>query len=141
MVTSAAAFVLLSRAPADNGYATHLLPAFVIAGFTFAAAFVPLTAQGMSGIRDGERGLASGILQTSTHLGGAIVLTALATVATARTHAADGGSSRLHFRLVPGLPHRRPDPCGRRRQCCPDSAHSRRPVWLSLHVATHPPVL
>lgn len=89
MVTSAAAFLLLSRAPADNGYATHLFPGFVVAGFTFAAAFVPLTAQGMSGIRDDERGLASGILQTSTHLGGAVVLTVLATAA---THAADGSS-------------------------------------------------
>jgi EmrB/QacA subfamily drug resistance transporter len=94
MVTSAAAFVLLSRTPTDDGYLTHVLPAFTVAGFTFAAAFVPLTSQGMSGVRDGEKGLASGLLQTSTHLGGAIVLTTLATAATARTSAAqDAGTA------------------------------------------------
>jgi hypothetical protein len=42
MVITAAAFVLLSRTPEENGY----LPVFLVAGFTFAAAFVPLTAQG-----------------------------------------------------------------------------------------------
>ncbi|TDD22177.1 MFS transporter [Kribbella turkmenica] len=93
MVTSAAAFVLLSRTPEVDGYLTHLLPAFTIAGFSFAAAFVPLTSHGMSGVRDGERGLASGLLQTSTHLGGAIVLTALATTATSAAAFTAGSST------------------------------------------------
>jgi sugar phosphate permease len=39
-------------------------------------------------VREGERGLASGLFQTSTHLGGALVLTVLATAASARTDAA-----------------------------------------------------
>jgi EmrB/QacA subfamily drug resistance transporter len=89
MLISAAAFLLLSRAPLDNGYLTCVLPAFAIAGFSFAAAFVPLTSQGMSGVRAGETGLASGILQTSTHLGGAVVLTGLATAVTVRSRAAE----------------------------------------------------
>jgi hypothetical protein len=49
---------------------------------------VPLTSQGMAGVREGEKGLASGLFQTSTHLGGAVVLAILATAATARTEAA-----------------------------------------------------
>ncbi|WP_460661761.1 MFS transporter [Kribbella swartbergensis] len=93
MIGSAAAFLLLSRAPDDNGYFTHLLPAFAVAGFTFAAAFVPLTSQGMTGVREGEKGLASGLLQTSTHLGGAIVLTTLATTATAAPTFTTGSST------------------------------------------------
>jgi hypothetical protein len=60
-----------------------MLPAFLIGGFTFACAFVPLTSQGMSGVREGESGLASGLFQTSTHLGGALVLALLATAAAA----------------------------------------------------------
>jgi EmrB/QacA subfamily drug resistance transporter len=85
---TAAAFVFLSRLPADDGYLPVLLPGFLVAGFGFAAAYVPLTSQGMTGVREGEKGLASGLFQTSTHLGGAFVLAVLATVAAARTEAA-----------------------------------------------------
>lgn len=61
---------------------------FLVSGFTFAAAFVPLTAQAMHGVRDGEKGLASDLFQTSTHPGGALVLTVLATAAAFRSSAA-----------------------------------------------------
>jgi hypothetical protein len=50
--------------------------------------YSPLTSQGMTGVREGEKGLASGLFQTSTHLGGAFVLTVLATAAAARTRGA-----------------------------------------------------
>jgi EmrB/QacA subfamily drug resistance transporter len=89
MIVTATAFVLLSLASGQSRYATAVLPAFLIAGFTFAAAFVPLTAQGMTGVRDGEKGLASGLFQTSTHLGGAIVLTILASAVASRTGAVE----------------------------------------------------
>jgi Major Facilitator Superfamily len=92
LLMTAAAFVFLARVPDRDGYASVLLPAFLCAGFSFASAFVLLTTQGMTGVREGEKGLASGLFQTSTHLGGAFVLTVLATAAAARTNAAlDGG--------------------------------------------------
>jgi EmrB/QacA subfamily drug resistance transporter len=92
LAVTAAAFVFLARLPDRDGYLPVLLPAFLLAGFSFASAFVPLTSQGMTGVREGEKGLASGLFQTSTHLGGAFVLTVLATAAAARTNAAlDGG--------------------------------------------------
>jgi len=92
LVVTAAAFMFLARLPDRDGYLPVLLPAFLLAGFSFASAFVPLTSQGMTGVREGEKGLASGLFQTSTHLGGAFVLTVLATAAAARTNAAlDGG--------------------------------------------------
>jgi EmrB/QacA subfamily drug resistance transporter len=103
MVTTAAAFVLLARAPEQNGYPTVVLPTFLIAGFTFAAAFVPLTAQGMTGVREGEKGLASGLFQTSTHLGGAIVLTVLASAAVARTNAVEGIGQSTSAALTSGF--------------------------------------
>jgi len=94
LVATAAAFALFARVPDHDGYAAVLLPAFLLAGFTFATAFVPLTAQGMTGVREGEKGLASGLFQTSTHLGGAIVLTVLATAAAGRTGSAlDAGEA------------------------------------------------
>jgi EmrB/QacA subfamily drug resistance transporter len=88
LATTAAAFVFLARLPTEGGYVSVLLPAFVVAGFGFAGAFVALMSQGMTGVRQGEKGLASGLFHTSTHLGGAFVLAILATAATARTEAA-----------------------------------------------------
>jgi hypothetical protein len=46
-----------------------------------AELLVALTGHGLAGARESEKGLASGVLQTSTHLGGAVVLALLATVA------------------------------------------------------------
>jgi MFS family permease len=85
LAVTAAAFLFLARVPADDGYLPVVLPGFVVAGFSFATAFVPLTSQGMTRLREGEKGLASGLFQTSTHLGGALIL---ATAAAARTEAA-----------------------------------------------------
>jgi hypothetical protein len=94
LAVTGAAFLLLARVPPQDGYVGVLLPAFLIAGFSFATAFVALTAQGMTGVREGEKGLASGLFQTSTHLGGAMVLAVLATVAAGRTGGAlDAGQA------------------------------------------------
>jgi hypothetical protein len=80
-----------------------LLTAFLVSGFAFAAAFVPLTSQGLTGVSDGEKGLASGLLQTSTHLGGALVLTVLATAAAFRTTAASSSGQSTAAALTSGF--------------------------------------
>jgi len=91
---TAAAFLWLAQLPLRDGYVPVLLPAFLVIGFALANAFVALTTQGMTGVRDGEKGLASGLYQTSMHLGGALVLAVLATVAAARTASAlDSGEA------------------------------------------------
>jgi EmrB/QacA subfamily drug resistance transporter len=103
LTATAAAFLLLSRVPADGGYLPVLLPGFLVAGFGFAAAYVPLTSQGMTGVREGEKGLASGLFHTSTHLGGAFVLAILATAAAARTEAARGAGAVTESALTEGF--------------------------------------
>jgi EmrB/QacA subfamily drug resistance transporter len=103
LATTAATFLFLTRLPASDGYVPALLPAFVVAGFSFATAFVSLTSQGMTGVRDGERGAASGLFQTSTHLGGAFVLAILATAAAARTDAARDAGELAGAALTAGF--------------------------------------
>lgn len=84
MLVTGATFLLLSWRAGQPGI---FVGVFLVSGFTFAAAFVPLTSQAMTGVGDGEKGLASGLLQTSTHLGGALVLSVLATAAAFRSAA------------------------------------------------------
>jgi EmrB/QacA subfamily drug resistance transporter len=103
LATTAATFVFLTRLPQSGGYLPMLLPAFLVAGFSFATAFVTLTSQGMTGVRDGERGTASGLFHTSTHLGGAFVLAVLATAAAARTEAARDAGELAGAALTAGF--------------------------------------
>jgi len=100
---TAAAFVWLAQLPLENGYVPVLLPAFVVVGFALANAYVALTTQGLTGVRDGEKGLASGLFQTSMHLGGALVLAVMATAAAARTASALGQGEATPAALTSGF--------------------------------------
>jgi hypothetical protein len=102
-VASAAAFAWLTQLPLEDGYVPVLLPAFVVIGFALANAYVALTTQGLTGVRDGEKGLASGLFQTSMHLGGALVLAVMATAAAARTAAALGDGDATPAALTSGF--------------------------------------
>jgi hypothetical protein len=102
-VASAAAFVWLTQLPLHDGYVPVLLPAFIVIGFALANAYVALTTQGLTGVRDGEKGLASGLFQTSMHLGGALVLAVMATAAATRTASALGDGEATPAALTSGF--------------------------------------
>lgn len=76
-LVTAAMVLWISQAPPHDGYWSVLLPAYSIAGFSFAAAAVPLTAEATAEARSADKGTASGLFQTSTHVGGALVLAVL----------------------------------------------------------------
>jgi predicted MFS family arabinose efflux permease len=88
---TAAAVLWLARAPTDGAYATAVLPAFAVSGFTFATAAVPLTAAAVAGAGPAGKGAAAGLFQTCTHAGGAAVLAALVVCAAARSERAAAG--------------------------------------------------
>jgi MFS family permease len=110
LLITAACLLALSRAPAGGSYVTALLPAFLVSGFTFAAAAVPLTAEAVADALPAEKGVAAALFQTCTHVGGAIVLAALVIAAAARTRSAGGNGIgalvagyQLAFLLTAGL--------------------------------------
>jgi hypothetical protein len=72
------------------------LPAYLAAGAPFAITAVPLTALAVASVGAGNRALAAGVFQTSTHVGGAAVLAILVVAATA-------GGLQTGFLVAAGL--------------------------------------
>ncbi|MFI1811493.1 MFS transporter [Streptomyces sp. NPDC020422] len=77
---------LLTRLPVHASYAVDLLPAMLL-GAGFGLALPALTALGMSGAREEDAGLASGLFNTTQQIGMALGIAVLSTLAAARTEA------------------------------------------------------
>jgi EmrB/QacA subfamily drug resistance transporter len=80
---------LFARAPVDASFAVDVLPSMVILGVGIGMAMNPLLLAAMSDVKPEEAGIASGVVNTSFMMGGALGLAVLASVAAART----GGST------------------------------------------------
>ena len=93
---AAVGLALLARAPVHGHYLDSLLPSMILLGFGAGAAFNPLLMAAMGDVEPSEAGLASGIVNTSFMMGGALGLAILASVAASRTsHLLSAGSPRL----------------------------------------------
>ena len=79
------AMLLFVRTPVDGNYITDLFPAMVFFGFGAGVAFPALMMLAMSGATPADAGLASGLVNTSGQVGGAVGLALLATLSTERT--------------------------------------------------------
>ena len=77
--------LLLARAPIDGNYIVDVLPSMLLIGLGAGIAFNPMLLAAMSDVRPEQAGLASGMVNTSFMLGGALGLAVLASVAAART--------------------------------------------------------
>jgi EmrB/QacA subfamily drug resistance transporter len=87
MVFIVAGLLLLARTPVDATYALDLLPPMILIGLGAGLGFPSLMTLAMSGATASDSGLASGLVNTSVQVGGAIGLAVLATLATERTQA------------------------------------------------------
>jgi EmrB/QacA subfamily drug resistance transporter len=70
-----------TQVPIDGGFWSNLAGPFVITGLGTAFAFIPISIAGLAGVAEHEAGLASGLLNTSQQLGGAIGVAVASTVA------------------------------------------------------------
>jgi Na+/melibiose symporter-like transporter len=87
---------LLVIAPIDGSFLFHVLPSMVVLGIGSGMAFNPLLLAAMSDVDPKESGLASGIVNTSFMMGGALGLAVLASLAGSRTqHLLKAGESQL----------------------------------------------
>jgi hypothetical protein len=94
MALVAAGLAWLVRAPVDGTYVVDVLPAMLLMGTGAGVSFPALMTLAMSGASASDSGLASGLVNTTMQVGGAIGIAVLATLATSRTDAlrADGES-------------------------------------------------
>src|ERR1700682_3283398 len=81
----ATALALLGFGPGDQVYATHILVPMALLGLGGGLALPALTIIAMSGAQPSDSGLASGLLNTTGQVGGALGLAVLATIAGGRT--------------------------------------------------------
>jgi EmrB/QacA subfamily drug resistance transporter len=78
------AMVWYAQIPADGSYAADLLPGYLMVGVGIAFAFVPVSIAALVGVAEREAGLASGLINTSQQIGGAIGVAVASTVFTSR---------------------------------------------------------
>jgi EmrB/QacA subfamily drug resistance transporter len=94
--------LLFARAPVDASYVTDVLPAMVLLGIGAGLCFPSLMTLAMSGATQSDAGLASGLVNTTTQVGGALGLAVLATLSTTRTDGLLAGGDSTASALTGG---------------------------------------
>jgi EmrB/QacA subfamily drug resistance transporter len=79
------ALVLLALAPVHASYVAHVLPSMMLLGIGAGVCFPALMNVAMSGVEPQDAGLASGLVNTTAQVGGALGLAVLATLSTTRS--------------------------------------------------------
>jgi len=77
--------VYFTQVSVTGGYFTDLLPGFLLIGVGLGFSFVPISIAALAGVEPAEAGLASGLINTSQQIGGALGIAALSSIATSTT--------------------------------------------------------
>ena len=86
LALSTVALVLFAQVPVHGHYFRDLFPGFIISGLGLAFAFIPMSIGALTGVRQADAGIASGLISTSQQIGGAIGVAAATTIATTFTN-------------------------------------------------------
>jgi EmrB/QacA subfamily drug resistance transporter len=103
MATLTAGLLFFTRVSVGGSYVNDLLPGFLLIGVGIGFSFVPISIAALAGIKPAEAGLASGLINTSQQIGGALGIAALSTIATSRTEDSVGNGAAVSQALVDGF--------------------------------------
>jgi EmrB/QacA subfamily drug resistance transporter len=103
MAFVAVGLVWFSRIGPGGSFLSDILGPSLMAALGLGFGFVTSTIAAVSGVREHEQGLASGLINTSQQIGGALGLAVLSTIATTRTHHMLANGSSLHTALTHGF--------------------------------------
>jgi EmrB/QacA subfamily drug resistance transporter len=102
LVAAGAGLLVFARSPVDGSYVTDIMPVMLLLGVGAGLSFPALMTLAMSGATRSDSGLASGLVNTTTQVGGAIGLAVLATLATERTDGLRAGGDSTASALNSG---------------------------------------
>jgi EmrB/QacA subfamily drug resistance transporter len=101
LVLSAISVAALTRFAEHSDYAVNLLPAFIAGGAGLGLSFVPLTIGSLTGVARSDAGIASGLVNTSRQVGGAVGIAIASAIVTASASQAAGPAALDHgFRIA-----------------------------------------
>ena len=95
--------VYFTQVSVDGTYLNDLLPGFLLIGVGIGFSFVPISIAALAGVQPAEAGLASGLINTSQQIGGALGIAALSTIATSQTSDAVASGAAVPDALVDGF--------------------------------------
>jgi EmrB/QacA subfamily drug resistance transporter len=87
LIVAAAGIWLLSRLPVESNYVRDLMPALIVSGVGVGLAFVTMSIGALEGVEERDSGLASGLVNTTQQIGGALGVALLSTIAVSRSEA------------------------------------------------------
>ena len=105
LVAVAVSVTLLARLPVHGQYFWDLFPGFVLGGAGLALSFVPVTIASLTGVERADSGVASGLVNTSRQIGGAIGLAGASAIASTSTDHYLRGHSALTATSSAALDH------------------------------------
>ncbi|MBA2954805.1 DHA2 family efflux MFS transporter permease subunit [Nocardioides sp. MAH-18] len=107
LVTGMAALTVgllyFTQVSVGGSYLGDLLPGFLVIGVGIGFSFVPISIAALAGVQPAEAGLASGLINTSQQIGGALGIAALSTIATSGTEDSLAEGALLPQALVDGF--------------------------------------
>ena len=104
MTSMALGLLLFTGVSADGTYLGNMLVPSLLVAIGIGLSFVPATISAVAGVAPAEAGLASGLVNTSRLVGGALGLAILAAIATAKTNAdLRNGATTVHAALTNGF--------------------------------------
>jgi EmrB/QacA subfamily drug resistance transporter len=103
MTTLTGGLIYFTQVSVGGSYLGDLLPGFLLIAVGIGFSFVPISIAALAGVQAAEAGLASGLINTSQQIGGALGIAALSTIATSRTDDALANGSTQAVALVDGF--------------------------------------
>jgi len=105
MLLAGGGLVYFSQISVNGSYVGTLLPGFLLAGVGLGLSFVPVTIGAVSGVDPREVGVASGLINTTQQIGGALGVAMLSTIAVSATTSFVVGHSQSPHLALAGLTH------------------------------------
>ena len=103
MTALSAGLLYFTQVSAGGSYVGDLLPGFLLVAVGLGFSFVPISIAALAGVHPSEAGLASGLINTSQQIGGALGIAALSAIATSTTDDRIASGSAVSSALADGF--------------------------------------